>query len=132
MVSWEKPGNVLEIIIFQFFGGKDCFNTKKNWLNIVKTSLKNTHFYMFNTLFWSTKYSVHTCLCSTFPCHRTLQSYHALLCVALYYIIIPPANSLGEYIGISLSVCLDQLPHLLSDFHQTLWNLRSWCVNFAI
>jgi hypothetical protein len=26
----------------------------------------------------------------------------------------------------------DQLPHLLSDFHKTLWNLRSWCVNFAV
>jgi hypothetical protein len=30
---------------------------------------------------------------------------------------------------VCLSVCPDQLPHLLSDFHQTLWNLRSWCVN---
>jgi hypothetical protein len=35
----------------------------------------------------------------------------------------------GGYIGIGLSVllsvCPDQLPNLLSDFHQTLWNLIS-------
>jgi hypothetical protein len=32
----------------------------------------------------------------------------------------------------NLSLCPDQLPNLLSDYHQTLWNLRSWCVNFAV
>jgi hypothetical protein len=52
-------------------------------------------------------------------------------------IILPPPpprkHSLGRgYIRICLSVCPDQLPHLLSDFHQTLWNLRSWCVYFAV
>ena len=40
------------------------------------------------------------------------------------YFIIPPANIVwGVYRN--RPVCPDQLPHLLSDFHQTLWKLRS-------
>ena len=46
------------------------------------------------------------------------------------YFYTPRKHSFGGgYIGIGLSVrpsvCPEQLPHLLSDFHQTLWNLRS-------
>ena len=70
-------------------------------------------------------------------------NYKALLSISTYNLLTsyggrhfpiyipPPQKKLclggggGVYIGISLSVCLDQLPHLLSDFHQTLWNLRS-------
>jgi hypothetical protein len=44
----------------------------------------------------------------------------------------PRKHSLGGGVYRYMPVCLDQLPHLLSDFHQTLWNLRSWCVNFAV
>ena len=62
--------------------------------------------------------------------YRNLWAWNLLLtCSSLY----PCNHSLGEG-GIyrNRPVCPDQLPHLFSDFHQTLWNLRSWCVNFAV
>jgi hypothetical protein len=46
----------------------------------------------------------------------------------IHMAFIPPANIVwGVYRNrpVCLSICPDQLPHLLSDFHQTLWNLRS-------
>ena len=67
---------------------------------------------------------------SRFQVYRNIYGY----CFFFGISIPHPANIVwgGGYIGICLSVCPDQLPHLLSDFHPTLWKLRSWCVNFAI
>jgi cytochrome c biogenesis protein CcdA len=42
----------------------------------------------------------------------------------IFFNYTPRKDSLGGYVGIGLSVCLSvcpgQLPHLLSDFHQTV------------
>ena len=60
---------------------------------------------------------------------RNINFFDRLL--LLYY--TPRKHSWGRGVyrnrPVCLSVCSDQLPHFLSDFHQTLWNLRSWCVN---